>query len=133
MSKLARVTEELESLIHPTASTVHEEDEEEEDEEKEAVVPIQEEKPTTTKTVEPEETPVLPQVSIPSQIAEEISPFVEQEEPTITEIAEPEQSLVLPDLPAPMIITTAEEENKAEKIIAEVSYCFYFYNDFTCV
>jgi len=68
MSKLARVTEELESLIHPTASTVHEEDEENEKETPASVPP---EKASIMKIVEPEESIVLPKIPGPITTAAE--------------------------------------------------------------
>jgi hypothetical protein len=120
MSKLARVTEELESLIHPTASTVREEDEEEENE-KETSASIPPEKPSIMKIVEPEESIVLPQIPAPITTAAEISASIEQEKPTIKKIVEPEESIVLPQIPTP-ITTTAEVEKKADIVTTEVSY-----------
>jgi hypothetical protein len=123
MSKLARVTEELESLIHPTASTVHEEDEEEEEEEngKEASASIQQEKPTIMQIVEPEESIVLPQVSTPINKPEEVPASIEQEKQTTAEIVESEESIILPQIPAPIAIA-AEEEKKVDMVTTEVSY-----------
>jgi hypothetical protein len=125
MSKLARVTEELESLIHPTASTVHEEDEEEEEEEeengKEASASIQQEKPTIMQIVEPEESIVLPQVSKPIKKPEEVPASIEQEKQTTAEIVESEESIILPQIPAPIAIA-AEEEKKVDMVTTEVSY-----------
>ncbi len=63
MSKLARVTEELEALVNPTASIVHEEEEEEK--EKESSASIQQEELTVMKIIEPEESIVLPQIPTP--------------------------------------------------------------------
>jgi len=124
MSKLARVTEELESLIHPTASTVHEEEEEEEEEqenEKETSASIQPEKPPIMKIVEPEESIVLPQIPAPITTATEVSTSIEQEKPTITKKVEPQESIVLPQIPAP-ITTAAEVEKKVDIVTMEVSY-----------
>jgi len=123
MSKLARVTEELESLIHPTASTVHEEDEEEEEEEngKEASASIQQEKPTIMQIVEPEESIVLPQVSTPIKKPEEVPVSIEQEKQITAEIVESEESIILPQIPAPIAIA-AEEEKKVDMVTTEVSY-----------
>ena len=56
MSKLARVTEELEHLIHPTAATVHEEEEETVEV---LPAPVVAEEPT----VAPEESLVIPQIT----------------------------------------------------------------------
>jgi hypothetical protein len=119
VSKLARVTEELESLIHPTASTVHEEEEEEK--EKEVLVSVQPETPTIMKVVEPEESIILPEVSTPIEKLEEVSAYIEQERPTIAKIAEPEESIVLPQIQAP-ITTAVEEQKKMDTVATEVSY-----------
>jgi hypothetical protein len=128
MSKLARVTEELESLINPTASTVHEEEEEEEEEnenEKEASVPVQPEKPTIIDIVKSEESIVPPQVVTSVEKPEEISLPMEQEKPIETKLVEPEESIVLPQILSPITTTitaAAEEEQKMNTIITEVSY-----------
>lgn len=65
MSKLARVTEELEHLIHPTAVTVHEEEEETVE-----VLPA----PVVTEepTLAPEESIVIPQITTPDLPAENV-------------------------------------------------------------
>ncbi|CAF4949627.1 unnamed protein product, partial [Rotaria sp. Silwood1] len=97
VSKLARVTEELESLINPTASIVHEEEEEEEEKEKE--------KEKEKKSIEK---------------PEEIESSIQQVQPAITKIAEPEESIVLPQvlIPTP-ITTTTVEENKLDVLKTE--------------
>jgi hypothetical protein len=134
ISKLARVTEELESLIHPTATTVHEEEEEEEDEEAikkpdEVLTPVQQEEPSIIKIIEPEETFVLPELPTSIKKPEEIPAFVQQEEPTITKIVEPEESIILPQVLLPMT-TTSEEENNLNIVRTEVSYSLYFKSSF---
>ena len=69
VSKLARVTEELENLINPTTSIVHagqeEENEEQADSNKKSETSIQQEESTETKTIEPKESIVLSQVITP--------------------------------------------------------------------
>ncbi|CAF2530540.1 unnamed protein product [Rotaria sp. Silwood2] len=98
VSKLARVTEELESLINPTASIVHEEEEEEDEDEEEK---------------EKEE-----QKSI--EKPEEIQSSIQQVQPAITKIVEPEESIVLPHVLIPTPITTVEED-KSDVLKTEVS------------
>jgi hypothetical protein len=115
MSKLARVTEELESLINPTVTTVHEE------EEKETSTSIQPEKLSIMKIIEPEESIVLPEIPAPIITPAEVSASIEQEKPTITKIIEPEQSIILSQIPAP-ITTAAEVEKKVDIVTTEVSY-----------
>jgi hypothetical protein len=124
MSKLARVTEELESLINPTASTVNEEEEEEQqkENEKEVLTSIEQEEPTMIKFMEPEESIVLPQLPTLIEKPEKVSPSIEQQKPTVTTIVEPEESIVLPQIPASVTIT-AEEEKKMDIITTEVSDC----------
>lgn len=126
MSKLARVTEELESLINPTASTVHEEEEEEEENKKDALVP---EQPTIMDIAKPEESIVLPQVVTSVEKPEEIPLPMEQEKPIETKLVEPEESIVLPQILSSIPTTTAaaatEIEQKVSTITTEVSHRIY--------
>lgn len=122
VSKLARVTEELESLINPIALTVHEEAEEKE----QISTSEQLATPTITNLVKSEESIVLPQ--LPSTI-EEIEEISEPIEPIQTKIYPSEESVVPSQLPTfipaditPTIIATDEESNKISTIITEVSY-----------
>lgn len=85
-SKLARVTEELESLINPSASIVHEE------ETKENVIPEDKEATPISSTIETEEN-----VNVPPK------------EPSPTKIIEREQSIVLP-----VVEETQIDSNKKE-------------------
>ena len=115
VSKLARVTEELESLIHPTAPIVHEENEEEE-EDTSAVVPQAESMKIIV--VEPDE----------------VATTLEKQQHDIStpiESIETETSIVLPQIPTPVTTTTTttteatvEDDNKMETITIPVSYYF---------
>ena len=127
VSRLARVTEELESLINPTATTVHEVPEEEEEQEKEkekqVSTPTQQDKPTTTNITEPEEIILLPQVSTPVIQPEETSTYIQEDKPTITEIVKSEESITLPEILPPITVAT-EEEKQMDISETEVSYKF---------
>ncbi|CAF4849201.1 unnamed protein product [Rotaria socialis] len=99
MSKLARVTEELESLVNQTPSTVPEEEEEEakKDEEEQEL-----------------------ENNEPVQTTAEMPPSIEQVEIPITKIIAPEENMVLPQVLLPTTTITVEED-KSNIVKIEVS------------
>lgn len=116
------MTEELESLINPIASTVHEEIEEtEETSTSDQLAP-----PTIADIVKSEESIVLPQLTSSIETKELISQPIQ-----ITDIKlnEPEQTIISTQFPTlvpaettPTIIAADEEAKKINMIITEV--CF---------
>ncbi|CAF1178754.1 unnamed protein product [Adineta ricciae] len=95
-SKLARVTEELENLINPLASTVHEE-------ETENVVPEDKEATPISSIIETEQIANIP-----------------LKEPSPTKIIEPEQSIVLPIVEETQIDSSKKEEQSKPVIIRKL-------------
>lgn len=108
ISKLARVTEELESIISQTPSTLHEEEEEEQHQHQQQQQK-EEEKDESIKL--PEEIPLLNQ----------------QVEFPITKIIEPEKNVVLPQLSFPETTANIIQDQKSDLTKIEVSKqnCFY--------
>jgi hypothetical protein len=126
ISKLARVTEELESLINPSASILHEEEKEvglNKKTEEEVPASDQQKEPSTTET---EDSIHLPQVSTSIISGEEVPASTQQKELPITKTVEPEESIILPQV-ATLITKAPKAENTLDIITTEVSHRLVFF------
>jgi hypothetical protein len=129
ISKLARVTEELESLINPAASILHEEEKElgsNKKTEEEIPTSDQQKEPSTTETSETEDSIHLPQVSTSIISGEEVPASTQQKELPITKTVEPEESIILPQV-ATLITNAPKAENTLDIITTEVSHRLVFF------
>jgi len=133
ISKLARVTEELESLINPAASILHEEEKElgsNKKTEEEVPASDQQKEPSTTETSETEDSIHLPQVSTSIISGEEVPASTQQKELPITKMVEPEESIILPQVATP-ITNAPKAENTLDIITTEVSHRLVFFQIFS--
>jgi hypothetical protein len=131
ISKLARVTEELESLINPAASILHEEEKElgsNKKTEEEIPTSDQQKEPSTTETSETEDSIHLPQVSTSIISGEEVPASTQQKELPITKTVEPEESIILPQV-ATLITNAPKAENTLDIITTEVSHRLVFFKN----